>query len=482
MSIPVIMVILYFILTVIISLVLTQRKANAEQYFVAKRSLGGFVVCVALFSESVAGATTVGNASSAFTSGISSVWASWGMGIGCFLVVLLVAKFYRSMSAHFGVMTVPEAYKYMFDNKTRIAMIINVVVVHIIATSTQARAASAIIAPLLGVDQNTVTWVMAAIFVLVVVTGGMKGIAKINVFHTAVMYIGVLFVTVGALREAGGVQALTTTLPSTYFSLGQPDWGTTLAGALGSAIGYLASSNVAGNIFSSKSLKSAKRGILAAGILIFPFAMCPAVIGLCAKVIMPDATASTILYTMAYHLGPAYAGIISMAILAAVLSTGPSVLMITTTAITRDLVKGYIRPNISDKGQVLFSRICAVVIAVVAVILGMNAGGLLNQLLGCFQIRAIAGIVLVVALFWPRVTSDATFWSLLVGTAIATFWQFSGKPFGVSPLWPAAAVSLVILVVMTLMSKEKQSPGYIAYKQAEAETLAKEAEMEKAAQ
>jgi len=81
-----------------------------------------------------------------------------------------------------------------------------------------------------------------------------------------------------------------------------------------------------------------------------------------------------------------------------------------------------------------------------------------------------------VALAWPRVTKDAAFYSMLAGGIVAAFWHFAGNPFGVQPLWPGAGVCLLILIPMTLLSKEKVSPGYRMYLEAQAQLKAMEAE------
>ena len=62
--------------------------------------------------------------------------------------------------------------------------------------------------------------------------------------------------------------------------------------------------------------------------------------------------------------------------------------------------------------------------------------------------------------------SEVNWLSMLGGGVVAMAWFFGGKPFDIEPLWPAAIVCLVILIPMTLMSKEKVSPGYLRYQEA----------------
>ena len=478
MNIALIMVIAYLVITTIISLFFARRNKNSKEYFAASRSLGTALIVTMLFSEIVAGSGTIGNAADAFSGGVSSVWANWGMALGCFIFVPLVGKFYRSMAVHKDVVSIPQAYYYRFDKRVRIVMVVIMVVVYVILYSTQATAAASIIAPMLGVDKALVTWIVTALFILVTITGGMGGIAWMNAIHALVMYVGMFIVCFKALSTVGGMEALTATLDSSYFSLAQPNLATTLASALGTALSFLAAANITTCTFGAKNLHSAQRGVFIGGIIVIPFALAPALIGMCAKVLMPGIAANSALYGMANHLGVGFAGLVSMAIIAAIWSTAPTLLLIVCTTITRDIFKSYLRPEASDREQIRFSRILAVVIGIVGTLVGMNAASILGQMLGAFQIRSVAGIVLMVAIFWPRVSSSAAFWSMLAGGIVAAVWQFGGKPFGLSPLWPAALVCLTILIPMTLLSKEKVAPGYRLYQEAVDDMRRQESEAE----
>jgi len=467
-----IMVIAYLVITVAISAVVLARQKkkaaqNASSFMAAKSELGIILIIPLMFSEMIAGAGTVGVAQSGFTTGFSAVWTNWGMVVGCILVVLLVAKFYRVMSTERGVISVPEAYKHMFDARTRIVLLIVVIMVYGILYSTQPVAAANIIGPMIGVDTTLMAWIITALFILVTVAGGMKGIAWMNVLHAAIMYVAMVAVCIQCVRGAGGMEMLHATLPESYFSFAKPDAGTVTANAIGTGISFLAAATTVSVIFGAKNLKTAKIGVSIAAILVIPFALFVALIGMAAKVAMPDIASTGALYAMANSLGDMWGGIASMAIIAAIWSTAPALLMVISTTLTRDLF-GVIKPNATHAQTMAFSRIGIVVIGVVFTIFGLNASSILGQMNGAFQIRSVAGIVLLFALFWPRVSKNAAFWSMLIGGIVAAVWHFAGLAAitGLSPLWPAAAVTILIIVPMTLASKEKVSPGYRQYQEA----------------
>jgi SSS family solute:Na+ symporter len=469
------MVVAYMVVTSLIGVLLAKRKQNSKEYFIAESSLGVIAVIALLFSEIIAGAGTIGNAQTAFLSGISSVWANWGMALGCFAFTVLCSKFYRSMGTERGAMSVPEAYSLLFDERCRVVMIFTVVLAYLMMFSTQATAAAAIVSPLFGdgANQTVVTWIVAAVFIIITCFGGRKGIANMNVVHAVFMYIGMGLVAFMAIRSVGGFGTLRASVDRTFFSVAQPNVQTVLGQAIGTAISFFASSNVACGCFSAKSYKTANRGIALAGLIVIPFALFPALIGVCAHVAMPGIKSTDALFEMARSLGPALTGFASMAIIAAIWSTGPSLLLVICTSLTRDLFKRFLKKDATDGQQLAFSRAMAVIIGIVGTYFGISAKSILGQMLGAFQIRSVVGIVLLVALNWPRVTKNAAFWSMLIGGVVAAVWFFTGNPMGLQPLWPAAIVCLVVLVPMTLASKEPVSPGYKMYKECAAAMLGK---------
>ena len=455
----------YLVLTAAVSLYFVKRaKQNTSAFYTANRSMPMIVVSALLFSEIIAGAGTIGNAANAYSGGLSNaVWANWGMALGCFLVAATVSKFYRAMSVGYGAMTIPEAFAVMFGQRVRTLMMFIVALVYVILYSSQATAASTILSPLLGLDETLTTWLFTAFFILIAIFGGMFGVSWMGVVHTAVMFVGVLIVAVASVDHAGGIEVLTGELPKSFFSVIGERPANTLASALGTAISFLASSNVTSALFGAKSKRSANWGIVLAGIMVIPFAVLPALTGLCARVVLPDINASSALFRMADSLGPIYSGILSMAIIAAIWSTGPTLLLIVSATMTKDLYLVAIKKNATEKQQLRFSYVIIIIAGILGTWLGMNGGSILDNMLGAFQIRSIVGIVLLAALIWPRVNGQSAFWSMLGGGATAAVWFFAGNPWGIAPLWPGALICFLVLIPTTLVAKEKVSDGYAKY-------------------
>jgi len=455
------LVFMYFALTLGIGFYMTRKKSGVAEFFVAKKGLTAGLIIPLLFAELIAGAGTVGNAATAFSIGISAVWVNWGMSVGCVLVFFLAGKVYLGFSKKYNAMSVPQVYMHRFDNKTRSVMMVILVAVYMIIFAQQPVAAAGILSPLLGVDKAMIGWVVGIIFIVLTITGGMKGLAWMNVLHSFVMYLGLGIVCVVAVSAAGGLGHMQAVLPAKMFDFVQPDFLTVFAWVFGTAVSFFAASTVVVVLFGAESQKSARNGILWASGLVLIFALFPALIGMAGKILMPTSPANSILYAVAKQLGSMYAVMASMGILAAILSTAPALLLISITMLTQDMVR-VIKPGISEAEEMKYFRFFAIVLGLLATYFGMQSTSILAQMAGAFQIRSVAGIILIVAIFWPRVDSRAAFWSMLIGGIVAAGWHFAGNPY-VTSLYPSLAVGIPILVILTLMAKKPIADGHQKY-------------------
>jgi len=471
MSADIVFVLGYFAVTAGIGAYLVKAQNSVAEFFVAKRELGVLLIIPLLFAEMIAGAGTVGNAADAFKYGISSVWINWGMSIGVFMTIIFATKFYRVAGVKMGVMSVPAAYEMRFDKKTRLVMMAILIVVYAILFALQPLAAAAIIAPMLGISKAIVAWIMGLLFIYLTVSGGMRGLAWMNVLHSFVMYLGLGIVAYVVVKASGGWGGMQAALPAKSFNFGQPNWLTVNGWWLGSALGMLCSSSLIGCIFGGKSLKAINQASWLAGFFVLIFALFPALIGMGGKVLLPDVARNGILYAAANSVGPGFGVLAAMGVLAAIMSTAPALLLVTVTTITRDFYK-LVKQDVDDEQEMKFARITTIVLGIICTFIGLNVTSILSQVAGAFQIRAIAGLVIMVAMVWPRVDARAAFWSMLTGGIVAAGWHFAGNPYMTS-LWPSLIVGVPVLVILTLMAKRPVSEGFKRFADA-----AKEAEAE----
>ena len=450
-----IMVAVYLGLTCIISLINKNRQSSTRNTFVAKNGMPACTLIPLLFGELIAGAGTVGNASEAFTHGINAVWGNWGQAIGCIVFVVFASRFFYEAGRK-GAMSVAEAFEMRFNNKVRWAVTMVVLLAFLVIYSMQSVAVVSIVGPIIRsvADINDITILIGcAVLFAVISLNGIKSVAGANVLHMAVIVVFLSVIAWANVRDAGGVENIYQQLLDTHFNLMYPDVSTVIAQVIGAAFAMISAMTVVNSCYCCRSLHEARKGIIVVAVLVTIFALLPAAIGLSGRILLPESNGKGILYEMANRLSPSWGGLASIAILGAVLSTGPAILLMLATTVVRDIYLN-IKPKASEKKQMICFRASVVAIAVLSVFIASNMKSILNDLLASFQIRAISGIVLVISLHWDKVTNDAAFWSIVAGGVIAAIWHFAGSPFGIAPLWVSLGVGLTLLVVISLSSNK----------------------------
>jgi SSS family solute:Na+ symporter len=442
----------------------TQRSKTLNELLNAKRGLSVLLLIPLVMSETVGGAATVGNTAEAMKIGMSAVWATTGLALGIIGFMAAFSRFYRVLGVTKGVVSLPNAYEIIFDKRTKILMMGVVCVVYTILFAIQPVSAAAIFAPMLGIHPNLITIVVGIIFIIVTVKGGLKGLASMNVIHCAIMLTGIVIAAFFILKKNGFTFTLSQVDPK-LFSFVRPSVLTVVLWIIGNTLSQMSSALMVNVCLAGKTLRMVQKGFLFGSLLIILFAFFPPFLGVIAKTIMPEVAPNTALYVLADSAGPVISGIISMAIIAAIFSTAPALLLVVSGTLARDFYKEVFKPTATDREVVKFAKISAVVIGVAAVFLGAMTKSIFGSYVGAFQIRSIAGIVLLIALAWPRVNATAGFWSILLGGGLAAVWHFAGNPFGLQPLVPSLVLGVLILVIITLSSKEKVSKGYQVYSQ-----------------
>ncbi|NLZ54035.1 MAG: hypothetical protein GX892_13000, partial [Thermoanaerobacteraceae bacterium] len=112
---------------------------------------------------------------------------------------------------------------------------------------------------------------------------------------------------------------------------------------------------------------------------------------------------------------------------------------------------------------VRIKRILTIFLICLVILLSGNSTSILNDLLSAAQIKATSAVVLLIAMYWKRLTNRAAFWGLMTGGTLATIWHFVGHPWGIEPLWPALVSSLTIMITLSLLNKDRISKDYISF-------------------
>lgn len=466
-TIIIIILVAYILLTMLLALLKSKQNKTTDDMFNAGGTLGVALIVPLMLSEAIGGSGTVGAATEAMeTIGMAAVWTVWGIAIGFFAYRIFFGKFYRTLFVTRGIKCIPSAYELRFDKRTKIVMLVVICVVYICMFALQPVAAASVMAPMFGVSQDTMIMILGVLFVVISCMGGIKGLASMNKMHSFVLIFGLAVVAICSISYGGGWKRVVSELPENYLSPFNAGPRQTIIWAVSGMLAQLSSAFLTTIISSGKTYKDVRLGIDITCLLLIIFAFFPVIIGIAARAVIPEADPATALYSMSATVSPIIGGLAIVAVLAAIFSTAPAFLLIVTSTFTEDFYVAHLKPNATEKETMLVSKAFTVVVGVIAVYLSTRVSSIFNETMQIAQIRAVAAIVLLVSLAWPRVNARAGFWSILSGGVVAIVWYLlDNPPITPEPLIPSLIVGILVLVVLTLMSKEKVSSGYQTYMQ-----------------
>jgi sodium/proline symporter len=176
-----------------------------------------------------------------------------------------------------------------------------------------------------------------------------------------------------------------------------------------------------------------------------------------------NADAENVFILMATTLvPPLVAGLVCAGILAASISSSDSYLLISASAISKNVWQGLIRKDASDKEVMTVSRIVLILVTAVAAVMAMEPDSPIFVIVSFAWagFGAAFGPLMLFSLFWRRINLPGAIAGMVTGGAMVFIWKFLVKPlggvFGIYELLPAFICSCIAIVVVSLLTKENK--------------------------
>ena len=442
------------------------RKNGADQHLTAKGTSNWLRVWLSMLGIAVAGGSAIGNVNFAELNGISSVWMAWGLAASYGIFAVFFMRLFRVMSSVYGHNTPSGALEVLFSKKNSQLNSAVMIVFYTICFALQPKAAASVICPLTGWDMNAVIWVSGLLFALVAMLGGMGGVMWLSMFNVILLTLGITITCVSSVELVGGMEALLAGVPEHYRDLAYPDAFTAIATFLAAAFGACIQTSTVAVSYTAKSDRAAYAGYALTVLTMIALGVIESLIGQASYVSDPLQSGTDAMMHVGMAISPAIAGIAGCAVLAAIMSSAPGVAMSASNHFTEDIYKGILRKNATDRQRILVSRLSCVVIGVLGILFSYTSDSIMTLGLAAMKIATPTGIMMLIAVKWDRVTSNAAFYSVLFGSVVAFVWYLAGNPFGVDAFWPSAGVTILLTVGITLASKEGVTEGHRRYEEA----------------
>jgi len=467
-------IILYALLLVGVGFIITKRVQGAADFFVGGRKFGPALLFITMVAPNIGAGSTVGVAGLGFKMGISAVWWIVASAVGTFILAFVVGPRIWKLAKQHDFYTLGDylAYRYNQNFRGLISLMMAIGTVAIFAG--QLMGIAWILTAVAGISKPVGVLIGAAVVVLYFGAGGLLAAAYVNVIEAVVKLIGFLIAVPFVIQFVGGWSGLEATITanmadsiksSQYFSFDGAGMTTIIGFFLMLTPSFFISPGLMGKVYGAKNKQTVIVGTCLCGLVMLAFAIIPVFLGMAAATIAPNLTERELaLPIVMQQCMPFWASALALAaIFSAEVSAADAVLYMITSSFTKDLYKGFIKPDISDTELLRAGRIVAFVAGLMGVGVAIVLPNIITALSIFYSLMSVSLTApLLFGLFSKRPTTTGAFMCALSGVAVALFLQFGNDGKGLGMLNGQSTAILLTIVMMIFMmyvfpSKEKKS-------------------------
>ena len=459
--------IIYFVAMIVIGLWAYQRTDDMDDYMLAGRNLGPLSTALSAGASDMSGWLLMGLPGAFYLSGMSTMWLPIGLTVGAWLNWKYTAPRLRTYTeVADNSLTIPTFLSARLHDGSRLIQIGAGVIILVFFTfyvSSGMVAGGRFFEASFGVDYRLGMVLVAGITVLYTLVGGFLAVAYTVVVQGLMMVTALVAVPVAGLFRLGGPDSLISTIneldPGTWALWGASTSLMSIVSAAAWGLGYFGQPHIIVRFMALETPQQAK-----AGRRIGIGWMALACLGAAATALVGIATyrrdtgqlpnPETVFIALGQLLfHPFVAGFMLAAILAAIMSTISSQLLVSSSALVEDLYHAFNRKELGEKRSVLLGRVAVMIVSVVAALMAWQADDSILKLVSFAWagFGASFGPVVLLALFWRRLTRWGALAGMTTGAVVAAVWaNLSGGIFDLYELLPGFVANLIVTIVVSL--------------------------------
>jgi SSS family solute:Na+ symporter len=496
MVIKVIMLLLFFIVTIFVGFYFRKRTSSVNDFVLGGREVGPWLTAFAYGTSYFSAVIFVGYAGQfGWRFGTAATWVGLGNAfIGCLMPWFILGRRTRIMTHHMKSATMPEFFGSRFNSTSlKIGASIILFIFLIPYTASLYNGLSRLFEMAFHIDFVYCIIGMAVLTAIYVVAGGYFATAVNDFIQGIIMLLGIVTIIAAVLNSNGGfINALAklaeikevnvnkVAVPGILTSFFGPDRLSLLGVIILTSLGTWGLPQMVSRFYSIKSEKMISKGAIVSTIFALFVAGGCYFLGSFGRLYANSGIATgpnggiifdSIIPAMLSNFPDVMIGIVIVLVFAASISTLSSLVMASSSTLTLDFLKGHVIKKMSETKQLLIIRALIVVFIVISSFIAIiqYKGGIsfIAQLMGVSW-GALAGSFLapfLYGLYWKRVTKPAVWCNFLFSTVLMTlniFFRSSFPALLQSPINAGAFTMLVGLIIVPVISIHTKEPDRVS--------------------
>ncbi|ARD48074.1 sodium/proline symporter [Sporosarcina sp. P37] len=443
-----------------------RRTSNLTDYMLGGRSLGPAVTALSAGASDMSGWLLMGLPGAIYLSGLGEAWIAVGLTIGAYLNWLFVAPRLRAYTqVSNNSITIPSFLENRLKDTSRLLRVASGIIILVFFTfyvSSGMVAGGKFFQSSFGLEYHTGLIIVSAVVLAYTLFGGFLAVSYTDFVQGLIMFLALVLVPSAGIIITGGFAETAASIREADPALFNFVSGVSVAGIISSlawGLGYFGQPHIIVRFMAIKSVKetkSARRIGIGWMLLSLMGAIATALVGIAYfqqnSTELADAeTVFIVLGQIIFH--PLIAGIMLAAVLAAIMSTISSQLIVTSSALIEDLYKAVFKSNASDRQYVFLGRAAVLFVTIIAMVLAWpNKESVLKLVSFAWAgFGGAFGPIILLSLYWRKLTAKGALFGMVAGAITVGVWGnikfLSGALYEIVPgfiicLLVAYAVSL----------------------------------------
>lgn len=440
---------------------------SLSDYILGGRRLGPVVAALSAGASDMSGWLLLGLPGAIYTAGLNQTWIAVGLMIGAYLNWRFVAaRLRRYTELARDSLTLPDYLENRFHDSSRMLRFVSSVVILFFFTVYAAAGlvgGAILFEKTFGLDYRTALLVATTVIVAYTFLGGFLAVSWTDTVQGMLMLAALLLVPIMAIAELGGwsatidrIEGLDTAFPDIFSGMS----ALSLVSLMAWGLGYFGQPHILARFMAIRSSQDVPKARLVAmvwmGLSLLGAVLTGFVaIGMFAE--RPLANPETAFIGLTQVLfNPWIAGVLLAAVLAAIMSTVDSQLLVCSSAIAEDLYRGLIRREGSDRELVWISRGAVIAVALMALVIALDPESRVLDLVAYAWAGFGAGFgpAVVLSVLWRGATRNGALAGMVAGAVVVVIWaNLRGGVFDVYEILPGFIAGLVVNISVSLSGK-----------------------------